>query len=175
MTTARQLRAAALSLREVVAADGEPAVFVVAGREFAALSEDGDDVHLRLPADAVDQMLGEHPRAERLTRGSDVEGVRVPIAAIDGQQLNRWVRLAWKHRAPARLVAAAEAAERAEPGIGDLPRAIGRPATRALVEAGVTSLDELARFSETELGALHGVGPSAVRILREALASRERA
>jgi hypothetical protein len=50
--------------------------------------------------------------------------------------------------------------------------AIGRPATRALAEAGVTRLGEVSRHTERELLALHGVGPKAVRILREALAER---
>lgn len=54
---------------------------------------------------------------------------------------------------------------------GDLP-AIGRPATSALLGIGVTSLAEVAQRSERELLALHGVGPRAVRILREALAER---
>ncbi|GAB2600423.1 helix-hairpin-helix domain-containing protein [Pseudactinotalea suaedae] len=54
---------------------------------------------------------------------------------------------------------------------GDLPRSIGRPATRALAEAGITSLDELARLSEAELASLHGIGPKAVAILRDALAA----
>lgn len=49
-----------------------------------------------------------------------------------------------------------------------LPR-IGRPATRALEQIGVTTLEQVARRSEAELLALHGVGPRAVGILREAL------
>lgn len=55
----------------------------------------------------------------------------------------------------------------------DLPR-IGRPATNALRERGVTSLDQVAAMSERELLALHGVGPRAVQLLREALAARGR-
>jgi hypothetical protein len=55
-----------------------------------------------------------------------------------------------------------------------LPRGIGRPATRALVLAGYTDLDALARVSDAELLRLHGVGPKAIRILREELAARER-
>lgn len=50
------------------------------------------------------------------------------------------------------------------------PRDIGNPATRALDNAGYRELRELTAVSETELLALHGVGPKAVRILREALA-----
>jgi predicted Fe-Mo cluster-binding NifX family protein len=48
---------------------------------------------------------------------------------------------------------------------------IGAPATRALEYAGVRSLEELADWSEQDLLALHGMGPRAVAILREHLAS----
>lgn len=54
---------------------------------------------------------------------------------------------------------------------GDLPAAIGRPATRALAGAGITTLSDVARLTDADLLALHGVGPRAVRILREALAA----
>lgn len=53
----------------------------------------------------------------------------------------------------------------------DLPR-IGKPATRALLEAGVVTLAQVSTFSEAQLLAMHGVGPKAVGILREALAAR---
>ena len=49
---------------------------------------------------------------------------------------------------------------------------IGKPATRALAAIGITSLDQVAWKSEPELLALHGVGPKAIRILREGLAAR---
>jgi predicted flap endonuclease-1-like 5' DNA nuclease len=55
----------------------------------------------------------------------------------------------------------------AEPA--DLPATIGRPATRALRLAGLTTLDQVARRTKAELLALHGVGPKAVRILAEEL------
>lgn len=51
-----------------------------------------------------------------------------------------------------------------------LPK-IGAPATRALASIGVTSLRQLPKFSEKELAALHGFGPKALRILKEALAA----
>ena len=51
-----------------------------------------------------------------------------------------------------------------------LPRGIGRPATGALAEAGYTRLEQLAGLPERDVAGLHGVGPKAVRILREALA-----
>ena len=51
-----------------------------------------------------------------------------------------------------------------------LPLRIGRPALRALGAAGVSSLTDLADLREVDLLHLHGVGPRAVSILREALA-----
>ncbi|WP_430333169.1 hypothetical protein [Rhodococcus sp. ACT016] len=50
-----------------------------------------------------------------------------------------------------------------------LPTAIGKPATRALQEAGITTLDAVAQHSTKELLALHGVGPKAIRVLTDAL------
>jgi predicted flap endonuclease-1-like 5' DNA nuclease len=63
------------------------------------------------------------------------------------------------------------AGDNAAPGeVGDLPKAIGGPATRALVGAGITTLAQIAAVTDAELLAMHGVGPRGVRILREALA-----
>ena len=55
--------------------------------------------------------------------------------------------------------------------IGDLPP-LGRPANRALLQADVTTLSEIANHSRKELLALHGVGPRAIRLLDAALAER---
>ncbi|WP_420111185.1 hypothetical protein [Pseudactinotalea sp.] len=170
MTTAAQLRKAALSLPEVDSTDAQLPSFSVAGRVFVSLAAGGDRVLLRLPAADVEALLAEQPTAERSTRGASLVGASVTLADIGGQQLNHWVRQAWKHRAPKHLAASAEAAESVEPGDGDLPRAIGRPATRALAQAGITTLDGVSHLSEAELSSLHGVGPKAIRILQEAIA-----
>ena len=53
-----------------------------------------------------------------------------------------------------------------------LPRSIGAPATRALRGEGVTSLEQVASWTEAELRTLHGVGPIAVERLGDALAER---
>jgi hypothetical protein len=53
-----------------------------------------------------------------------------------------------------------------------LPRTIGAPATRALREAGVTTLEQLTAYSAVQLAAMHGVGPIAIARLGEALAER---
>ncbi|RPF27791.1 hypothetical protein EDD32_2291 [Georgenia muralis] len=53
-----------------------------------------------------------------------------------------------------------------QPSAG-LPAALGRPAARALEAAGYYVIADLEGASERELLALHGVGPKAIRILRE--------
>lgn len=50
-----------------------------------------------------------------------------------------------------------------------LPKSIGRPATAALEAANITSLEDLNKITEKEIAALHGIGPKALRILKEAL------
>ncbi|WP_308798911.1 helix-hairpin-helix domain-containing protein [Agromyces silvae] len=52
--------------------------------------------------------------------------------------------------------------------IGDLPP-IGRPANSALLEAGISTLGEVAGLGRRRLLAMHGVGPKAVRILAAAI------
>ena len=52
----------------------------------------------------------------------------------------------------------------------DLPK-LARPAQRALANAGVTCLEDLAERTEIEVAALHGMGPGALATLRDALAA----
>jgi hypothetical protein len=54
-----------------------------------------------------------------------------------------------------------------------LPRTIGAPATRALRDQGVTTLEQVVGWREDDLRALHGVGPVAVQRLAEALVDRD--
>ena len=49
----------------------------------------------------------------------------------------------------------------------DIPSSIGRPALNALTTAGFTTLQQVAKLTDKDLLALHGVGPKAVKILRE--------
>lgn len=49
----------------------------------------------------------------------------------------------------------------------DLPY-IGSPATSALVTIGVTKASQLKDFTEKDLLAIHGIGPKAIRLLKEA-------
>lgn len=51
-----------------------------------------------------------------------------------------------------------------------LPPGMGVPATGALADVGITSLEEAASWSEGDLAARHGVGPKALGLLRQALA-----
>jgi hypothetical protein len=50
-----------------------------------------------------------------------------------------------------------------------LPTNIGRPATNALIAAGITCMEDVAKHTEAELAALHGVGPKAIGILKDIL------
>jgi len=49
----------------------------------------------------------------------------------------------------------------------EIPHRVGAPARRAFEAAGYQTLEELLAADEKELLALHGVGPRAIRILRE--------
>ena len=55
--------------------------------------------------------------------------------------------------------------------MNDFPK-IGAPALRALHRAGYTKLEQLTQTNEAELAKLHGMGPKALRILREALEAK---
>jgi hypothetical protein len=53
--------------------------------------------------------------------------------------------------------------------VGDFPK-ISQPALRALRTAGCVRFGQLTGMTETELSKLHGMGPKALGLLREALA-----
>lgn len=52
------------------------------------------------------------------------------------------------------------------------PKGVSQPAQRALASAGYTSVDQLVKAREDDLAALHGMGPKALGILRDALKER---
>ena len=54
----------------------------------------------------------------------------------------------------------------------DLPDKLSQPAQRALAGAGIRNLQQLTKFSETEIKQLHGIGPNAMQQLRTALAAK---
>lgn len=169
MTTSDQLRKAALGLPEVEeGTNAGSVVYSVEGKTFASLTGDRK-VRLHLDAGDAESALADLPAAERLQAG-----IEIPLGQVNGQALNYLVRRAWFARAPKRLADALAAADTAAAGeVGDLPPTIGRPATRALAGAGITTLDDVTRHSEKELLAMHGVGPKAIRILEEALEARQ--
>lgn len=53
----------------------------------------------------------------------------------------------------------------------DLPK-LAAPAQRALANAGIRNLKQLAGFTEAEIKHLHGIGPNALSQLRRALAEK---
>jgi hypothetical protein len=169
MTTLAQLRKSALALPETVeAVHTGTAAFSVRKKEFASLGQDGL-LQLPLRDDDADAALAAYPAAERLASEGTPTGVQLPLTEINGKDLNWLLRRSWLSCAPKRLAMQLEAADS-----GTTPHmlpAVGGPATRALLSAGITDLDTVARHSQAELLALHGVGPKAVRILTEALAA----
>ncbi|UTH16644.1 DNA-directed RNA polymerase subunit alpha C-terminal domain-containing protein [Macrococcus epidermidis] len=50
----------------------------------------------------------------------------------------------------------------------ELPK-ISKPALRALGSINVKTLEDVMKYSEAELLALHGFGPKAIRILKEVM------
>lgn len=173
MTTLSQLRKAALALPEVEEGTHFGMVaFSVRGKGFASVTKDGL-LQLQLPDVDVEAAVAASRTAERLVRMGTPIGLRVPLADVDGKELNSLVRVAWGSRAPKRLAAALDAADAGvAPPEGDLPAEIGKPATRALLGAGLNTLELVAKHSAKDLLALHGVGPRAVRILTESLRQR---
>jgi hypothetical protein len=53
----------------------------------------------------------------------------------------------------------------------DLPK-LAAPARRALLGAGYTRLEHLTKVKESDVMKLHGMGPNAMRVLRNALQER---
>lgn len=53
------------------------------------------------------------------------------------------------------------------------PPGVSQPAIRGFATIGVTHWTQLAGKSESALLAIHGVGPKAIRIIREALAAAD--
>lgn len=54
----------------------------------------------------------------------------------------------------------------------DFPKGIAKPALRALAGAGYVNLAQLSKITESELMQLHGMGPKAIGLLRQALAEK---
>jgi deazaflavin-dependent oxidoreductase (nitroreductase family) len=54
----------------------------------------------------------------------------------------------------------------------DLPAGLGKPAFRALAEAGYSRLDQFTAVKEADLLKLHGMGPKAIALIRSALQAK---
>ena len=170
MAQVARVRKGALALPEVEERTRFGTVaFSVRGNDFVSVSKDAQHVRIHVPSDVVESTVAEHPEAEPCVRMGTTIGVSLPLASLDVRLLDRLLLQGWQVAAPKRLVADRGPATAAARTVG-LP-AIGRPAAGALGLAGITSLAEVADHTEEELLALHGVGPKAVRILREALAA----
>lgn len=164
MTTKAQLKKAALGLPETHEdiTSGMPS-YRVREVTFASLPDYGH-AELHLSSAALAETLQRYPSA----RLAEPDVIQIPLADVNGMDLNALVRKAWLYRAPEEL---AKAANSAGKGLAEhnLPANIGRPATRALLLAGITNLDQVAGRTQEELLDLHGVGPKAVRLLGEEL------
>jgi hypothetical protein len=62
--------------------------------------------------------------------------------------------------------------ERREQPMDDFPPKLSQPARRALAGAGIARLEQLTQVTEGEIKRLHGMGPTGIEKLREALAAR---
>jgi predicted flap endonuclease-1-like 5' DNA nuclease len=68
-------------------------------------------------------------------------------------------------------MAKAKTTQPAGQAASDLPK-LSAPAHRALAGAGISNLKQLAKFTEAEVKALHGIGPNALKQLHQALAAK---
>lgn len=62
--------------------------------------------------------------------------------------------------------------KRAKKGKDDFPKNLAAPALRALLNAKITTLKQVAKFTEVEISELHGMGPKALGQLKEAVRAR---
>lgn len=54
--------------------------------------------------------------------------------------------------------------------VSDLPLRLSNPAKRALSQAGYFKLEQFTQLQEKEVLKLHGMGPKAIELIRQALA-----
>ena len=57
------------------------------------------------------------------------------------------------------------------PAANPLHDGLAKPAQRALANAGIKNLTQLSKKSETEVAALHGMGPNGIATLKRTLAA----
>lgn len=59
-----------------------------------------------------------------------------------------------------------------KPAVSDLPK-LAAPAQRALAGAKIENLATLSRMTEADVAALHGMGPNAMKTLKEAMKAQK--
>lgn len=55
----------------------------------------------------------------------------------------------------------------------DFPDKLSTPALRALLNANIFNLSQLAKYTEKEILSLHGMGPASIPLLKEALHKKD--
>jgi hypothetical protein len=100
------VRRLALALPEVTEAPHfDMAGFRVNGKLFATVPPDNDRVHVFLDADEVAAYCAEYPEAvAELWWGRKLSGCRVHLAAADAALMHELLVMAWRRRAPRRLL-----------------------------------------------------------------------
>ncbi|GAA4488381.1 hypothetical protein GCM10023191_017680 [Actinoallomurus oryzae] len=85
--------------------------FKVRGKGFAGLLPNGR-AGVSVPAEQVPALVAEHAGLTELRRFDKVIGVELDLGEVEEGLLGRLVELAWRSRAPKRVVAAWEAGSR---------------------------------------------------------------
>ena len=137
------------------------------------------DRFLEVPRGELEMALLPLEKPERLPRGAELGretlAWKADVRKLKEKGLTESLAIGYRlsPRGEAVLDHGGPARDRApRPDGTPLPRSIGAPATRALRELGVTTLEQVAEWSAADLLARHGIGPMALTRLREALSER---
>lgn len=100
------VRRFALSLPEVTEEPHhEKTSFRVAGKILATAPPDGEYLHVFVDEEDREPLIATEPETyEKLWWGKKVMGVRVKLANADAETVEELLRLAWRRKAPKRLV-----------------------------------------------------------------------
>jgi DNA transformation protein len=163
---------------------------VRARRMFGAVGLYGDDLFFAVIDDDILYLKGDDAnRGDFEERGmpafrpseemTSMNYYQLPEEVLeDSDALRVWVERSLaaarrKKRQPgSKKVNSKRSSKQSSTASSDLPPGLSQPALRAFTAAGYTRLVDFTRVSEKEVLELHGVGPSAIRILRPALKAR---